>query len=150
MRRPFLASLLASVPLLSGCYEYVRSDSPALLVARAVELVLTDAGSAAETGALGPGIEAVDGLLVSDSAGIAVIAVRRSRSRTGEETAWQGERVAVPSQYVASLLERRFSRSRTAFAGGLAAVGLVAATVALRGSGGANGGAVTPKPIGSQ
>lgn len=150
MRRPLLAALLGSMPLIAGCYEYVRADSPTTLIGRPVQLLLTDAGSTAEAGKVGAAIEALDGVLLADSAGTYVIAMRLTRSRFGEEADWRGEHVTVPTPYVASILERRYSRSRTTFAGGLAAAGILGATVALRGGGGSSNGGGTPKPVGSQ
>lgn len=150
MRRLLLALSIAGTPLLSSCYEYVRTDNPTSLVGRQVQLVLTDAGTAAEAAMVGPSVEAIEGRYVALSEGTAVIAVTLTRTRSGQEVDWRGERVAVPMQHIASFLERRFSQSRTAFAGGLAAAGVIGATVALRGRGGASGSGSTPKPVGPQ
>lgn len=147
-----LSRALLAAPLLlgTGCYEYVRTSAPASLVGQRVQVVLTDAGTAALGRQLGPNVEALDGGYVGDSSGTYLLSVVLTRTHNGEEVDWKGERVAVPQQFVSSFLERRFSRSRTAFAGGLATVGIVGATIALRGTGGASGGGNTQKPVGSQ
>jgi hypothetical protein len=144
-----LAAGLACLGL-GGCYEYVRAGTPAALVGERVQLVLTDAGSEGLASIVGPGTGELEGRLVADSAGVYVLTLLATTTRTGVESDWRGERVLVPARFAASVLERRFSRSRTMVAGGAAAAALVGATVALRGSGGATGSASTSRPIGSQ
>jgi hypothetical protein len=144
--------LLALCALLgTACYEYVPSRAPASLVGQRVQLSLTDSGTVAMAGQVGHSIEAIDGTLVGDSAGVYLVSVMATRARTGVESDWRGERVRVAHPLVASLAERRFSRSRSTFAGALMTAGVTAITVALRGSGGATGGGVpTPGTPGAQ
>jgi hypothetical protein len=134
----------------TACYEYIPSHAPVSLVGQRVRLSLTDSGSVAMAGQVGPSVEAVEGTLVADSAGSYVLSTTLTRVRGGVETDWRGEHVRVAHPLVAMLAERRFSGSRSTFAGVLMAGGITAVTVSLRGRGGATGGGVpnpgTPAP----
>jgi hypothetical protein len=127
---------------LGACYEYVPARSPATLRGQRVELSLTDSGSVVLASRLGPSVEALEGTLLADTAGLYRVAVVQTRLRNGSETDWRGEEVTVAQGLVARLNERRFSPSRSFFAGGLAVVGIVGATIGLRGAG--KGGAPSP------
>jgi len=132
---------LACVALLAGCYEYVPSGSPASLMQRRVQLTLTDSGAVVLASRIGPSVEALDGTLVGDSSGTYLVSMLVTRARNGTESDWRGERIGVPHLLVSSLQERRFSPTRTALAGGIAAVGIVGITAGLRGAGiGGQGG----------
>jgi len=139
--RPFLV-----LCALSGlaCYEYVPARNPASLLGQRVQLSLTDSGTVAMASKVGLGVEAIEGSLVADSAGSYVVGVALTRARNGAETDWRGERVAVAHSLISSLAERRFSRSRSTFAGALMTAGVVAITVGLRGGGESSGGLPGP------
>lgn len=137
-RRRSFAILCAA--LTTGCYEYVSTPLTTSLVGRRVQLSLTDSGTVALARQVGPSVEAVEGDLLADSAGAYVIGVAVIRARSGAESDWRGERVAVPHSLVSSFAERKFSTSRTSFAGALMTVGVVAITTALRGGGDSSGG----------
>lgn len=129
--------------LLAGCYEYLPAHNATTLVGKPVELALTDSGAVVLANLLGPQIEAVDATLQSESPSAYVVSVTSTRTRSGTETPWRGETVAIPRPLVSALLERRFSPTRSALAGGIAAVGVAAVTAALRGAGqGGQGGPV--------
>jgi hypothetical protein len=139
MTRPLLA-LCALIG--TACYEYLPSRDPASLVDRRVQVALTDSGTVAMASQIGPSVDAIEGTLVGDSAGVYLVSVSTTRARNGVESDWRGERVRVAHPLVAMLAERRFSRSRSTFAGALMTGGITAITVALRGSGGSTGGGV--------
>jgi hypothetical protein len=141
MMRRRLRSLRVLCALVgAGCYEYLpASVTPALVGAR-VQLSLTDSGTVAMARQVGPSVEAIEGTLAADSSGAYVVAVALTRARGGAETDWRGERVAVARPLVASIAQRRFSRSRSAFAGALMTAGVVAVTTGLRGGGESSGG----------
>lgn len=140
-RRHARVLLLLSALTIGACYEFVPNPVPGTLVGRRVELTLTDSGALALAARIGPQVEVIDGALQSDSAGTFDVAVSATRTRGGVETDWRGERIAVPRTLVASLAERRFSPTRSALAGGLAALGIGTVTAALRGAGrGGQGG----------
>jgi hypothetical protein len=130
--------------LTAACYEYLPARSTASLLGQRVQLSLTDSGSVVMASRVGPSIDVIEGNLLADSAGSYVVGVTLTRARSGAETDWREERVAVPHPLVASFAERRFSRSRSTFAGALMSAGIVAATVGLRGGGSSSGGVPTP------
>ena len=121
--------------MLSACYEYRLAANAAMLHARPVELTLTDSGAVVLASRIGPGVEAIRGTFLGDSAGAYLIAITAARQRSGVETDWRGEQVAVPHALASALFERKFSSSRTALAGVLAAIGVGGMTTALRGRG---------------
>jgi hypothetical protein len=146
-RRP---ALVLCTLLAGACYEYVPARSVSSLLGQHVQLSLTDSGSVAMASRVGPSVEAIEGNLLADSAGAYVLGVTLTRARSGAETDWREERVAVPHALVASFAERRFSRSRSTFAGALMSAGVVALTVGLRGGGGSSGGGgpIGGRPVG--
>jgi hypothetical protein len=141
--------LLLCALLASACYEYLPARNSGSLLGQRVQLALTDSGTVAMASKIGPSIDVVEGDLVADSAGSYVLAVTQTRARGGTESDWRGEHVAIAHPLVSSFAERRFSRSRSTFAGALMSVGVVAITVGLRGNGSSSGGVPTPgKPTG--
>ena len=146
-----LLPLLALGLLGTACYEYLPTRDAGSLTGRRVQLALTDSGAVVMARQVGPSVDAIDGTLAGDSAGIYLVSVLATRARSGVETDWRGERVQVAHSLVASLAERRFSRSRSTFAGALMTGGVAMITAALRGGGGATGGGVpTPGTPGAQ
>jgi hypothetical protein len=143
LMKPFCGPALALCVMLGACYEYVPARSATSLLGQRVQLSLTDSGSVVMASRVGPSVDAIEGNLLADSAGAYVLGVTLTRARSGGETDWREERVAVPHPLVASLAQRRLSRSRSTFAGALMSAGLVAVTVGLRGSGNSSGGVPT-------
>ena len=138
--------LIVCAALCASCYEYVPTGNPSSLVGQRVQLTLTDSGAVALASRIGPSIEALEGTLVTDSAASYQISMLTTRARSGNESDWRGEQIGVPHVLVSSLQARRFSPSRTALAGGLAAVGIVAITAGLRGAGIGGQGGPAPGP----
>jgi hypothetical protein len=101
----------------AACYEYLPARSATSLVGRRVQLSLTDSGAVVLASRIGPSVDAIEGDLLADSAGAYLVGVALTRARSGAETDWRGERLAVAHSLVASFAERRFSRSRSTFAG---------------------------------
>jgi hypothetical protein len=135
--------------LATGCYEYLPARNTGTLLGQRVQLALTDSGAVVMAARIGPSIETVEGDLLADSAGSYVLAVTQTRTRGGAESDWRGEHVVIAHPLVSSFAERRFSRSRSTFAGALMSAGVVAITVGLRGNGNSSGGVPTPgKPTG--
>ena len=133
-----LATLPATVNAV-GCYAYYPARDAGALQGQRASLSLTDSGSVVLAPRIGASVVAMEGRYAGDSAGAYLIDLAVTRTRSGTEADWRGERVAVPRVLVASLEQREFSAPRSALAGVLASVGLVAITVALRGKGD-NGG----------
>jgi hypothetical protein len=115
-----------------------------------VQISLTDSGAVVLASKLGPSVDALEGTLLADTAGVYRVAVTQTRTRSGVETDWRGEDVPVAHGLVSSFGERRFSPSRSAFAGALATAGLVGVTVGLRGAGKGGGAPPVPGKVGGQ
>src|SRR5262245_40377947 len=121
---------------LVGCYTLQPTGSVAPQLGMVVGLDINDAGRAALGGAMGPAIEQVEGRLVQQTTSEYVVAVNSIRLQRGGDQIWSGEQVRIRSDYVSSVYQRRFSKSRTA-ALTAAAVGSIAliATRSIIGSG---------------
>ena len=135
-RAAILAACLASV----GCYGYVAPPPGSSLIGRETQLQLTDSGAVVLTSTIGPAASALVGRVVSDTGSIYVMSLTSVRQRSGDETSWRGEQVAVPRALVVSADTKRFSMPRTALFGSLVSVGLIAARQAFHGPGSGGGG----------
>ena len=127
--------------LAGGCYGYYPAAQPSP-VGRDVLITLTDSGSVVLAGQLGPAAESLIGRVTTDSANSVVIAATSVHQRNGNDTEWRGEHVVIPRPLVSTVVERRFSRARTALLTGIVAIAAVALRDAFNGSGystGANG-----------
>ena len=124
--------------LFGGCYSYAPLPSAAPNPGVRVSAELTDLGTARLAVLLGQGVRDVDGPVVASGADTLALSVLQVRLRTGEETYWKGETVALPRGLIGELREKRFSRTRSALPGGVLAGGalLVAAQFDVFGSGG--------------
>ncbi|HJP58997.1 MAG TPA: hypothetical protein VJ865_03335 [Gemmatimonadaceae bacterium] len=122
---------------LSACYGFYAPDS-ARLTGRDLEFMLTDSGSVMLASRVGPAVEAVDGRLLTDTAGVYSMAVQSTRRRDGLENGWRGELVQIPHPFVASVAERRFSPARTTLFAGAMTAALVALKSVFAGAGGSN------------
>jgi hypothetical protein len=126
-RSAAIGAALGALAVLAGCYTYAVPQG-ALRGGTRIRVGLTDAGSDALAGYLGRGVESVEGTYLPDSDSAAVVvAVTTTTRGNGVESYWSGERVSIPRTAVASIRERRLSRSRT----GLTAAAVVAGVVGL-------------------
>jgi len=133
-----IAALTACTALgTTGCYDYYQPETPDL-VAHEVQLSITDSGSVVLAPQVGWGIGAVDGKVISDSDMRYQLAVTGIRRRDGQESGWNGEPVSIPHAVVDTVLERRFSRSRTTLFAAATAMAIITATHAFAGTGGSN------------
>jgi hypothetical protein len=151
---PLRRALVASAALVAttgnaACYSYLPQEHIAGLEGKRANLTLSDSGSVILAPRVGPGVVALDGTLVRDSADCFIVDVVATHQRNGEEADWRGERVRVPHVLVTSVALRTFSTPRTLFASVLAAGGVAAITTALRGKGdnGALGSGTGGKPV---
>lgn len=143
MTRPGLFCLVTIwVSLLGGCYGYYPPSAGVAPVNRDVLLTLTDSGSFALAGLIGPSAAAISGRVLADSGQSYRVSVSSVRQRAGFDVGWNGEGVVVPRALVAGVAERRFSPARTAFFGATV-IGLLAV---LREAFGGPGGASFPAP----
>jgi hypothetical protein len=114
------------VPLLAACYSYtplVTAPAPETQLA----LELSDQGRVGAAQFMGPSVARVEGTLLAVTDTAYVVSVREVQGLFGARTRWSGEQVSIRRDYVATALERRFSKART----GVLGVGLTSAFVAL-------------------
>lgn len=144
-----IAALLTVAVLSAGCYSYVPAERSLLAPGTVVRAELTDSGSVVLASYLGPGTASVEGQLIAATSDRLTLAVTAATNRRGIENFWSNERVELPHAVIATLRERRLSRSRTAVAAG----GTFAAAIAIYlgftagglGDGGAGPGGGPPK-----
>jgi hypothetical protein len=132
------------IALVSGCYTYRPLPDAEPDPGSRVSAELTNDGSRALSGTIGPAIEHVEGEVLSVDSTKYELSVRQVQGVQGWQTDWSGERVAIPRTAVAGLQERRLSIGGTAFVGGLVVGGIYAIYQLLGGSaifegGGRNG-----------
>lgn len=132
----FMAACLAAI----GCYGYVAPPRGTSLLGRDAQLQLTDSGAVVLASTIGPAASAVIGRVVADSGAVYVLSLTGVRQRSGDETPWRGERIAVAHALVTSADARGFSPSRTALFSSILSIGLIAARQALHGAGTGGGG----------
>lgn len=91
-----------------------------------IGLDINDAGRVVLGGAMGPEIAQVEGRLVRRDTNAFVVGILNVKLLRGGSQVWRGETVHVKREYVSSIYERRFSKSRTLVAGAVG-VGLIVA-----------------------
>jgi hypothetical protein len=134
-----------------ACYSYVpRVDSTAPRPGERIALQVSDQGRVDLGDQLGPGVDRVEGTLVSVDDGQYVMSVASVQNVRHQTSHWSGERVPIRKANVTRLEQRRFSIARTSLAvGGAAlAVALLVSTHALESIGliGDRGGEGGPPP----
>lgn len=128
LRRWLAAGLL--ILHIGGCYSYVPVGNTQLVPGTHVSVALNDQGRVGMASDVGPGVLRITGQLRENHDTLIVMSMNSVNYMDLNVTAHMaGERVAIPRTYVYDFRERRISRSRTWFAVGLAAVGLVASSL---------------------
>ena len=146
MRREPGPLLLPLLLCAAGCYAYVPVPSPVPTGTR-VAIDLNDQGRADLRGVVGAEIVRVEGPLVHNSDTAYVLNVLQTRGSGGQLNRWSGETVSLRREYVRSITERRFSRSRTTV-GVVAGAAAVLAFILTRDLLGLGGGDVSNVPPG--
>lgn len=146
MRREPGPLLLPLLLCATGCYAYVPVPSPVPTGTR-VAVDLNDQGRADLRGVVGAEIARVEGPLVHNSDTAYVLSVFTTRGTAGQSARWNGEMVTLRREYVRSITERRFSRSRTTM-GVVAGAAAVLAFILTRDLLGLGGGDVSNIPPG--
>ena len=106
-----VSTLLVSM----GCFTLKPVTGQPLPLGTVVSLSINDAGRAVLSGTMGPEISDIEGRLVQKDSAEYVLAVSLVKLMRGGEQVWSGERIRVKSEFVSGVMERKFSRSRTAF-----------------------------------
>ena len=122
LRRAVSGSALLA---LSACYTYVPITSTPP-VGEQMALEVTDKGRVELADRFGPGLLRVEGRLVGDSAEQYILNVFGVSQIDGTSSAWSGERLRIPHEYVGKFEARELSKSRTVVAATAATVAVVA------------------------
>jgi hypothetical protein len=126
--------------LLVACHTYVPLTTPTPLPGTYVAATLTESGSTALSGSLGPDAGVVRGRLLDDGRQGMMVSIRSVGLRRGDELAWSGETVNLPRASIARVDERRLSKVRSVLMLAVGAAGFVALTrsfdLHVRGTGG--------------
>lgn len=119
--------LVVLLGILSGCYNYLPVTRLDPAPGTHVSVQLTDSGTAALAGYLGPDVGQVDGRILTVSPDELELSVVTVRSRGGIEHYWNGATAKLPRGDIATVRERKLALGRSVLFG-LTGVG---ASVAL-------------------
>ena len=135
MRPRYLVPIFCA---LCGCYESVPVQVNTVQPGTKIRVTLTDAGTDSLARYLGPGVQTVDGKLISASDEKLALGVTSVAMRSGQDQYWKGETVAIPRSALATVQQRKINKPKSLLLGGA----LIAALASLRLSGvvGGNGG----------
>ena len=120
--------ILLAASLAAACYSYEPLPTPTPAPGLELAATLTDSGSAALTSYLGPTVSVVRGRYIGPpptGTGL-LLAVEAVETVRGEEIAWAGERVTLPTAAIAMLQVRHLSKGRSVLFVGVGAAGLAA------------------------
>ena len=135
MRVRYLAPVLC---VLCACYESVPIELARVQPGTKIRISLTDAGADSLARYLGPGVETIDGKLIStDDRGVS-LSVSQVAMKSGQDQFWKGETVVIPRYSLNTVQARRINKSKSLLLGGALVVAL--ATIKLSGVAGGNGG----------
>jgi hypothetical protein len=141
---------------LLGCYTYVPvagtpasgtpvSGTPMIGDGR---VVLTEAGTAAMTGPLGPNVREIDGIILRATADSVVMTVAQTTTTSRERFTSTGVTVAIARPLVQDISARTFSRKRSLTFGGavlaILSVAFSTITAASASGTGDGGGSIQP------
>ena len=105
--------MIAIVAGAQGCYEYVPVNSPAETVGKVVELKITDPGRVGLADRFGPGLDRIEGRLVSERDNQLTLSVSNTTTVEGTNTKWAGESVSLNRGFIGTVRSRRISPTRT-------------------------------------
>lgn len=128
MRSRYLVPILC---VLCGCYESVPIQLNSVQPGTKIRVTLTDAGTDSLARYLGPGVQTVDGKLISTDESKLSVGVTSISMRSGQDQYWKGETVAIPRTALATVQQRKVNKPKSLLLGGV----LIAALTSLRLSG---------------
>ena len=134
------------VLIANACYTAVPLATDRPPQGTVLIVSLTDAGSAQMASVLGPKSVGLSGKYLGESGDSLVLGVSSVMQQSGNETFWQGERIAVPHSIIATVRERKASVAKSALiVGALVAVLVGITSVVSSGTPGQQG---SPPPKG--
>ena len=113
MSRRWIICAIAILAGGQGCYEYVPVDSSVAPVGNLVELKISDPGRVNLAPRFGPGLDRVEGRLVSQRDNELTLNVLSVTSLEGENTKWSGESVSLDRGFIRTVSSRRVSAVKT-------------------------------------
>jgi hypothetical protein len=126
-----LAGLVVIGVLVSGCFTYTPVIGTQPVPGQRLALTISDQGRVALADRVSSGVVRIDGTLVSALNGEYVLSVTDVATISGSSH-WSGERVSINKDHVTGIMQRRFSKGRTAMAVG-ATVVTIGAFIVTRG-----------------
>ena len=135
MRARYLAPVLC---VLCACYESVPIELARVQPGTKIRISLTDAGADSLARYLGPGVETIDGKLISTSETGVSLSVTSVAMRSGQDQFWKGETVVIPRYSLGTVLARKVNKPKSLLLGGVIVVAL--ASLKLSGVAGGNSG----------
>lgn len=110
---------IPGVLLLCSCFSYGPVATPSPRPGTRVSIRLWPDATDSLAAALGPDVGVVEGIVVrDDSAGLA-LSVRRTETRRGATSSWNGERFTFPHQSYIAMAERHLSLPGSLLVGGV-------------------------------
>ena len=111
-----------------GCYSTQPIAGQSTVLGSTLVLSINDAGRAALAGTMGPAITEIEGRLLQKDSSEYVLAVAQIHMFGGADQVWSGERVRVKSEFVNTVSEKKFSKTKTGLISA-AAIGVVAIVI---------------------
>lgn len=145
MRARYLAPILC---VLCACYESVPTELSRVQPGTKIRVSLTDAGADSLARYLGPGVETIDGKLISTSDSGVSLSVTSVSMRSGQDQFWKGETVVIPRYSLGTVMARKVNKPKSLLLGGALVVAL--ASLKLSGVGGGNSSGHNPGGPGGQ
>jgi len=108
-----------------GCYSTRPIAGQSTALGSMLLISINDAGRAELAGSMGPSISAIEGRLLEKDSSAYVLAVAQIHMYGGGDQVWSGEKVRIKSEFVNTVSEKKFSRTKTGLISA-AAVGVVA------------------------
>lgn len=102
------------VSTMTGCFTAKPVVGEPLPAGTEVLVKVTDAGRFNLAAQLGPGVDVVEGRLISRDASAVTVAAASVTLLGGGHQVWSGERIRIGADQVALLSKKQFSRGRTA------------------------------------
>jgi hypothetical protein len=124
--------------VLCACYESVPLDLSRVRPGEKVRIALTDAGADSLARYLGPGVETIDGKLITTTDNGVSLSVSQVAMRSGQEQYWKGETVVIPRYSLSTVMARQINKPKSLLLTGVIIAAL--ASLKLSGVGGGNGG----------
>ncbi len=135
MRARYLAPVLS---VLCACYQSVPVELSRVTPGTKLRVSLTDAGADSLARYLGPGVETIDGKLVTTTDSGVSMSVTQVSMRSGQDQFWKGETVVIPRSALGTVQARKINKPKSVLLAGILVVAL--ASLRLGGVIGSNGG----------